>query len=286
MASSSAEHASHHDPEEHERHYKKVWLILVVLLIASVAGPLIADMIWEDHANTMRLIVVLLTAFGIALVKAFYVVRDFMHLNMEPKYVLYLTTTALAFMGLLFFFVAPDVMNHQGTNWINEAAIAATTGGVGHGGEEAFDAAAAFAGTCAPCHGAAGRGDGAAAAALNPRPANFTDAAFWAGRDREEITTAIRDGGAAVGRSATMAAFGAAFPGEKLEQLVDFVMAFRPEGVEAPAPDAPAPAPTPTPAPVAVPSPAPAPPPGISAEEQAQRADFIRARVLERLDHP
>ena len=28
--------------------------------------------------------------------------------------------------------------------------------------------------TCAPCHGATGRGDGPAAAALNPRPANYT----------------------------------------------------------------------------------------------------------------
>ncbi len=34
---------------------------------------------------------------------------------------------------------------------------------------------------CAPCHGPAGKGDGPAAAALNPKPANFTDKAFMQG---------------------------------------------------------------------------------------------------------
>ena len=32
-----------------------------------------------------------------------------------------------------------------------------------------------FATYCAPCHGKAGRGDGPAAASLNPRPANLTE---------------------------------------------------------------------------------------------------------------
>src|SRR3954468_15765210 len=35
--------------------------------------------------------------------------------------------------------------------------------------------AALYAQNCASCHGVAGRGDGAAAAALNPKPVNFTD---------------------------------------------------------------------------------------------------------------
>jgi mono/diheme cytochrome c family protein len=32
---------------------------------------------------------------------------------------------------------------------------------------------------CQICHGANGRGDGPAANALNPKPRNFTDPAFW-----------------------------------------------------------------------------------------------------------
>jgi len=36
-----------------------------------------------------------------------------------------------------------------------------------------------FTTTCVSCHGAAGKGDGPAAMALEPRPANFTDHARW-----------------------------------------------------------------------------------------------------------
>jgi len=37
--------------------------------------------------------------------------------------------------------------------------------------------------TCAPCHGTTGRGDGPAAAALNPKPANYTTKAISAESD-------------------------------------------------------------------------------------------------------
>ena len=37
--------------------------------------------------------------------------------------------------------------------------------------------------TCSPCHGATGRGDGPAAAALNPKPANYTTRAIAAESD-------------------------------------------------------------------------------------------------------
>ena len=37
-----------------------------------------------------------------------------------------------------------------------------------------------FATVCAMCHGATGQGDGQAAAALNPKPRNYTDAAWQA----------------------------------------------------------------------------------------------------------
>jgi mono/diheme cytochrome c family protein len=37
--------------------------------------------------------------------------------------------------------------------------------------------------TCAPCHGTSGRGDGPAAVALNPKPANYTTKAISAESD-------------------------------------------------------------------------------------------------------
>jgi caa(3)-type oxidase subunit IV len=101
--SSEAEHA--------HPNYVKIWGILVVLLVISVLGPMIG----------VKLIT-LLTAFGIAIVKAYLVAVNFMHLNIEKKYVTYLLVTVLAFIALLFFFVAPDVMRHDGDQWENQAA--------------------------------------------------------------------------------------------------------------------------------------------------------------------
>ena len=40
-----------------------------------------------------------------------------------------------------------------------------------------------FTTTCAPCHGPSGRGDGPAAVALNPRPANFSSPAITGDSD-------------------------------------------------------------------------------------------------------
>lgn len=94
-----------------KEHYIKIWMVLVGLLVVSVVGPM-AEI----------LILTLITAFGIALVKAYLVVVHFMHLTVDKKFVSYMLATCLAFMLLLFAFVAPDVMNHHGTNWENHAA--------------------------------------------------------------------------------------------------------------------------------------------------------------------
>jgi caa(3)-type oxidase subunit IV len=92
--------------ELHHVNYVKIWGILLVLLVISVAGPFLG-IGW----------VTLVTAFGIAIVKAYLVAKNFMHLNIQPKYAVYLLTTMLVFMVLFFAGVAPDVMEHSGTNW-------------------------------------------------------------------------------------------------------------------------------------------------------------------------
>ncbi len=99
--SEDAEHAAH------EINYVKVWGILLGLLVVSIAGPFLGIKI-----------VTLLTAFGIAIVKAYLVAKNFMHLNIEPRYAIYLLTTMLVFMLLFFAGVAPDVMKHEGRNWV------------------------------------------------------------------------------------------------------------------------------------------------------------------------
>ena len=90
----------------HDTNYVKIWSILVVLLIISVVGPLFG----------VRVVTVV-TAFGIAFVKAYLVAKNFMHLNIEKRFVVYLLTTCLAFMLLFFTAVAPDVMRAEGHQW-------------------------------------------------------------------------------------------------------------------------------------------------------------------------
>ena len=57
---------------------------------------------------------------------------------------------------------------------------------------------------CVPCHGATGAGEGPAAAALNPKPRNYTDRAWQSSVTDEQLKKAILYGGAAVGKSPAM----------------------------------------------------------------------------------
>ena len=99
--------------EAHAQHpnYVKIWAILVVLLIVSVIGSM-------SHIREM----VLVAAFGVALVKAFLVAKNFMHVNIEKRWVPYLLIMCLLFIGILFAGVAPDVMKHSGLNWTKNPA--------------------------------------------------------------------------------------------------------------------------------------------------------------------
>jgi len=94
--------------EAHVQHpnYVRIWAILVALLIVSVVGSL-------SHIPD----VVLIAAFGVALVKAYLVAKNFMHVNVEKRWVPYLLIMCLLFIAILFAGVAPDVMKHAGLNW-------------------------------------------------------------------------------------------------------------------------------------------------------------------------
>jgi mono/diheme cytochrome c family protein len=59
---------------------------------------------------------------------------------------------------------------------------------------------------CALCHGAGGKGDGPAGAALSPRPRDMTDQAWQQSVSDEHIEQIIAGGGAAVGKSPMMPA--------------------------------------------------------------------------------
>jgi cytochrome c553 len=80
---------------------------------------------------------------------------------------------------------------------------------------------------CATCHGEDGRGDGPGAAALNPKPRNYTDKAWQASVTDDQIKKTILMGGAAVGKSPAMPAQPQlkAKP-EVLDQLVRIIRTF------------------------------------------------------------
>jgi hypothetical protein len=63
-----------------------------------------------------------------------------------------------------------------------------------------------FSKRCVVCHGEHGTGDGPGAAALQPKPRSFGDAAWQAATTDERIAKVIVEGGAAVGLSPGMAA--------------------------------------------------------------------------------
>lgn len=237
MSENNEHHGEHGHDDGHHVNYFRIYVVLLILFLISVAGPEVGE------ATGLRWIT-LVTAFGIALVKARLVINNFMHLAWEKRIMKWMLATSVILMLLMVAGVAPDVMNHEGANWQNLAAQAAVERGLGgddhseeegEGGEPVevvvagFSASASYGQICATCHGSAGAGDGAAGAALDPAPADFTDPAFWEGRDRERIITAIRDGAVAVGGSALMAPWGALYTEEQLGELADYVISFRPE---------------------------------------------------------
>jgi caa(3)-type oxidase subunit IV len=112
-----------HPPAAHRRHprYVRIWALLVGLLVLSVLGPTLG-ILW----------VTLLTAFGIAAVKALMVGAYFMHLDIERAYIRYLLLGLLAIVLVLFAGVAPDVMKKAGTNWRQTTTPAAPPPVAGH----------------------------------------------------------------------------------------------------------------------------------------------------------
>jgi mono/diheme cytochrome c family protein len=77
--------------------------------------------------------------------------------------------------------------------------------------------------TCAACHGPEGKGDGVAAAALDPKPRNLSDAAFMSTQSDDRIYKVISEGGASVGLSPMMAAWGGTLSKEDIWNVIAYI---------------------------------------------------------------
>lgn len=69
---------------------------------------------------------------------------------------------------------------------------------------DAVKGAVTFKMYCAMCHGETGKGDGIAAAGLNPKPKDLSDYAVMSKISDHEVFIVIRDGGPAAGLSPLM----------------------------------------------------------------------------------
>lgn len=76
---------------------------------------------------------------------------------------------------------------------------------------------------CATCHGATGKGDGAAAAALNPKPRNFQDAAVMSKKTDAYLKTIIQKGGAAAGLSPLMPPWGSSLTEQDIANVIAYI---------------------------------------------------------------
>ena len=88
--------------------YVKIWFWLVILLVISTLGPMLEIPV-----------ITLITAFGIAVLKAFMVAANFMHLKFEKHIIWFMMMMSLILLGVFFFGVAPDVMQTVGDQLID-----------------------------------------------------------------------------------------------------------------------------------------------------------------------
>ncbi len=79
---------------------------------------------------------------------------------------------------------------------------------------------------CASCHGPTGKGNGSAAAALNPRPNDFTDCKAMTKISDDTLFKSIKGGGQSVGLSPMMPPWDGSLTNQQIHDLVSYVRGF------------------------------------------------------------
>ena len=76
---------------------------------------------------------------------------------------------------------------------------------------------------CASCHGQSGKGDGAAAAALNPKPRDHTDKDYMSKMSDADMLKVIKNGGASIGKSPLMPPWGASLKDDQIQDIIAYI---------------------------------------------------------------
>ncbi|GBD39020.1 hypothetical protein HRbin37_01282 [bacterium HR37] len=100
---------------------------------------------------------------------------------------------------------------------VKSMVVATNTAGDPSKGKEKFEQ------ICASCHGPEGKGDGPAAAALEPKPRDLSDASYVSTLSDEHLFKVIKEGGAAVGKSPLMPAWGNTLSDGDINNVIAFI---------------------------------------------------------------
>jgi caa(3)-type oxidase subunit IV len=225
----SSEHSANHQNSHHhivpEGLAVKVFLALLGLTALTVIT-----------ANIDLGVLNFPIAITIATVKALLVVMVFMALKWDSQENIVIFSMSFVFLGIFLGLLIPDlffrgnVYTKKGVpllapppatagstvkqGWVSTPQLIAK-------GKEVYA-------QCAGCHGPDGKGDGAAAASLTPKPRNFTQVDGWKnGRKPSEVFRTLKDG--IVGSS--MASYSALSTGERWA-LVHYVRSLAPNAPE------------------------------------------------------
>jgi mono/diheme cytochrome c family protein len=101
--------------------------------------------------------------------------------------------------------------------------VFAAGAGVAQAAGDAVKGKATFQQSCSTCHGATGKGDGAAGAALNPKPKDLSDKAFNVSLKQDYLVRIIKEGGQAMGKSPIMPKFGGTLKDDQIQDVIAFI---------------------------------------------------------------
>lgn len=76
---------------------------------------------------------------------------------------------------------------------------------------------------CSGCHGKTGKGDGPAAASLNPKPQDHSDGKVMNSLSDQYLTDIIKNGGAAAKKSPLMPAWGKTLKDQEVADVIAYI---------------------------------------------------------------